>query len=535
MFIDGCKIEKNTRINADVCIIGSGPAGLTIASEFANQDFKVVVLESGGRKFRHPTQWLYIAKNVGRPYFDITYVRHRMVGGSSYKWSGVCRPLDEIDFEKRDWLPNSGWPFGLGELSPYYDRACRYMQLPTSDFSTRGYLTAGQAEIQNERIETKIYQHSPPTDFNLEFADRIAAAPNVDIIYHANAVNIQADQSGHTINFVQAATLTGRKFQIHAGIFVLACGGIENPRILLASNNVHQNGLGNQNDLVGRYFNEHVTLYSAALSAPQEDIFSGVYTPLDYEKTLPNLPPTATFSLRQEAMRAEQLLNARAEIVWRPTYKFGSDYNSLSGYSFTRLAEILSHNRFITDYTPRDFMNAAANPARVFRILRQQLKQKSSPNYSIALRLMGETVPNPDSRITLSNRRDFLGMPRLQLDWRLTEQDRLSFFKYQKLLIAELRSLGFNIMEPKLELDSSGWPYAIIPGKHHNGTTRMHVDPKQGVVDPDCKVHDISNLYIGGSSVFPTSGSANPTFTITAMAIRLADHIKSKINSVPNL
>ena len=532
MIVDGHKVERDFEFKTDVCIIGSGPAGLTLAREFAKKDFQVVLLESGGRKFRHPSQWLYIGNNIGRPYFDIVFTRHRMLGGSSYKWSGMCRPLDPIDFEERPWLPYSGWPFGRNELEPYYDRAYEYLQLQSTGFSTENFLLPKQREIKNDQIETKVYQFSPPTDFSEEYADEIAGAGNVKIIYHANVVGIDVNEDGNEVRQVKIATLTRRKFRVSARVFVLACGGIENARLLLVSNKVLKNGLGNQNDLVGRFFNEHVALYFAAISSSQKDTFSGIYKPLDYENTKLNLPPTATFSVKQEVMRGKRLLNARAEIVGRPTYKFGSDYNSLAGVSFTRLAEVLSHDRFVKDSSWRDFIHVAEKPSTVMRIIKDQFKNKSSRNYSIALRLMAETIPNPRSRITLSNKRDLLGMNRINLDWRLTEQDQVSFNNHQKLLIKELRSIGFNLKEIEFELDNTGWPYAIIPGKHHMGATRMHSDPKIGVVDPNCKVHSISNLYIAGSSVFPTSGSANPTFSITALTIRLGDHIKGVMKNL---
>jgi len=533
MIIDGNKVEQDQTIETDVCIIGGGPAGITLACEFASKDFKVVLLESGGKKFRHPSQWLNIAYNVGRPYFDIVFTRHRMLGGSTYKWYGLCRPLDPLDFEERPWLPYSGWPYEKDVLDPFYDRACQYFQLPTTDFSTSNFLDLDQTEIQNDRIETKVYQFSPPTDFSAQYADDVASAGNIDIIYHANVVSIDVNGDGKEVRQVKVATLTRRKFRVSARIFILACGGIENARLLLVSNNVIKSGLGNQNDLVGRFFNEHPHAFHAEITSPEPNRFSGIYRPLDYKINAKNQPPLGVISLRQEIMRENQLMNSCAILVRRPLYKFNADYNSLTGVSLTRLAELLSHSSFIRESTWRDLKNVVSQPAVGLRILREQMKNNMAPRVSVSVRFMVEAAPNPDSRISLSKKRDFLGVNRINLDWRLTDQDLESFNRYRNILLYELRAMGFNVNEIDFEFDDSGWQYTMTAAKHHLGTTRMHSAPKQGVVDPECKVHGIANLYIAGSSVFPTSGCANPTFTIIALTLKLADQINGIMKNSP--
>jgi choline dehydrogenase-like flavoprotein len=533
MFIDGHKVETDYEFETDVCIIGGGPAGITLACEFAKKDFKVVLLESGGKKFRHPSQWLNIAYNVGRTYFDIVFSRHRMLGGSTYKWYGLCRPLDPLDFKERPWVPYSGWPYGKSVLDPFYDRACKYFQLPTTDFSTENFLEPNQTEIQNERIVTKVYQFSPPTDFSAQYADAVAGAGNVDIIYHANVIDIDVNEDGKEVRQVKVVTLTRKKFRVSARIFILACGGIENARLLLVSNSVLKDGLGNQNDLVGRFFNEHPHAYYAELTSLEHNRFSGIYNPLDYKIDAKNLPPTSVISLRQEIMCENQLMNACAILVRRPLYKISADYNSVAGVSLTRMAELLSHSSCISESNWQDFKNVISQPAIGLRILREQFKNKMAPRGAVSLRIMVETAPNPDSRITISERRDFLGMNRINLDWCLTNRDLESSNSCRKLLFDEIKSLGYGVNEIDLELDDSGWPYAMTAAKHHMGTTRMHSIPKKGVVDPDCKVHGIENLYVTGSSVFPTSGCANPTFTIIALTLKLADHIKGIMEKTP--
>jgi len=535
MLLDGHKVEKGHTIETDVCIIGGGPAGITLAREFANKNFNVVLLESGGEKFRHPPQWLQIAYNVGRPYFDIVFTRHRMLGGSTYKWYGLCRPLDSIDFEERSWVPYSGWPINKETLDPYYDRASAYFQLPTTEFSTQNFLEPDQAEIQNNVIETKVYQFSPPTDFREQYLHETAGAGNISIIYHSNVTKLESNETGTKVIEVKVATLTGRKFQVSARVFIIACGGIENARLLLVSNSRVKPGLGNQHDLVGRFFNEHPHTFYAQILDTENNRFRGIYKSLDYKIDAKNQPPTGVFSLRQEIMRKNKLLNSCAILVNRPDYKLGTDYNSLTGVSLSRLAELFSHNSFIKATTWRDLKNIIFDPATGLRILKNQIENKISPKGSITLRFMIEAAPNPDSRVTLSEKKDFLGVNRINLDWRLSEQDLVSYINYNKVLVSELRTLGFSVNEIKFEPDETGWPYAMTAAKHHLGATRMHQEPQKGVVDSNCKVHGMENLYIAGSSVFPTSGCANPTLTIIALTLRLADHIKQTMDNMPSL
>lgn len=526
MFRDGRTVPEKEELIADVCIIGGGPAGLSIARELSNEEFSVIVLESGKEKFFHPTQALNLAKSIGRPYFDPVHTRHRVLGGSSTTWFGLCRPLDKIDFEERNWVPNSGWPFGIEEIEPYYLRAAEIFELPRKDFLLENYLDEGQQKIETDRIETSVFQFSPPTDFRDTYAEEIARAENCQILLNSNVQEIVTSEDGARVSEVVVKTRRKNTFTVKAKVFILASGGIENPRILLNSNRTHKAGLGNQNDLVGRYFNEHPHMFNATLSHPSADFFQGIYSPMDYKNPVSPMPPTSSLVLRDEIKREEKILNACAVLVERPAYKMKKEYSSTSGLGFMRLAEIISHDRSPFDSPIADLRRVARKPGDLVKILTGQAGSFLNKHKVVSLRIMMETAPNPESRITLADRRDMLGNRRASVDWQLTSRDNEDFKRFKAIMFKELESLGFRVNEIEHELDETGWPVSMVAAKHHSGTTRMHKDPARGVVNENAKVHGVGNLYIAGNSVFPTSGFSNPTFTLVALAIRLADHIK---------
>lgn len=348
---------------------------------------------------------------------------------------------------------------------------------------------------------------------------------------NANVVEIHTNVDGQSVNHVKVATLNQKSIKVSSKVFILAAGGIENPRLLLASNKVQKNGLGNQNDLVGRFFNEHPHMFIAKIYHENPAIFGGIYSGMDYKNPIPLMPPTSAISLNEKSLREYQLRNGCAVLVERPGYKFEREYNSLAGLGFTRLAEILTHDRAPYDSLLKDIKRLLSDPKAVLRIFSKQAQKVLSPDRHIALRIMMEAEPNPVSRITLSEKKDAFNMPRINLDWRLSSRDLDDLNRFKKILFRELRSLGFVINEIDHELDAAGWPNGMVAAKHHSGMTRMHVDPNYGVVDENSKVHGISNLYIAGNSVFPTSGFTNPTFTIIALTLRLADHIKLEMKS----
>lgn len=536
MLLDGRNLPDGEILEADVCIVGGGAAGIALAKEFIGADFKVSLFESGGYKHDHRTQLLYRAENHGRPYYDMEFTKQRYFGGATNKWYGRCRPLDAIDFDTRPWVKHSGWPFGRNEMDPFYTRAHSVCQLGSDNYNADAWEAPEkkQLPLNGTNIETKIFQFSPPTRFGQEYLDLIKRAKNIKTFLFSNAVSVALNPEGKKVSHVNFATLRGNKFQVKAKLFILAASALEVTRLLLVSNDVQRGGIGNQYDIVGRFFMEHPHIFNAVLNTPLTDEQSRFYNILNYDTDSRNIGTVGALGLKEDTIRREQMLNASAFFVRRKGYKIDNRYFSKGGVALTQFMDTFRH----TNAPGLQFFRYAGNTLKhikeVTGILGLRLKWVVKPTTWVAIRSQLETAPNPDSRVSLSLKKDRLGMNKLKLDWRLTELDLESFSKFNRMVVEGLRIAGIEVRHFNHEVDESGWPVSMVAGKHHMGTTRIHQDPKQGVLDADCKVHGVANLFIAGSSMFPTSGQANPMLTIVALAIRLADHVKHIMSQAPN-
>jgi choline dehydrogenase-like flavoprotein len=537
MLLDGRNIPNNGMNETDVCIIGGGAAGITLAREFAGARFKVSLFESGGYRFNHRTQLLYRAVNCGQTYYDIEFTKQRYFGGATNKWYGRCRPLDAIDFETRPWVKHSGWPFGKKELDPFYFRAHDVCQLRSANYDPSFWETdeKKQLALNGTPIESKIFQFSPPTRFASEYVNIFKTAPNIQLFLNSNAVSIALNPEGGRVTHVNFATLAGNKFQVKARLFILAASALEIARLLLVSNDVHSGGIGNQHDLVGRFFMEHPHIFDAILTTALPDKMARFYKILDYDIKSENLGTVAALGLTENTIRLEKMLNASAFFIRRKGYKSDDRYFSKAGVTLTKVMDTFNHTCAPGIQFFRYAKDTIKDIKAVSGIVKQWLNGLVKPITCMTIRTQLETAPNPDSRVTLSQKKDRLGMNKLRLDWQLTDLDLESYRKFNQILCKGLRMAGIGVRPFKHDLDEYGWPVSMVAGKHHMGTTRMHQDPKKGVLNADCKVHGVANLYVAGSSIFPTSGQANPMLTLVALAIRLADHVKQAMSDTPRI
>jgi len=499
MFIDGRTIAGQSAIETDVAIIGAGAAGITLARELAGTSWRVALIESGNFDLDDDTQALYDGES-GAVDYPLAESRLRYFGGTTNHWGGWCRPLMPIDFEGRPALGIPAWPIGRADLDPHYRRAADACQLNSADFddpATWQSRTGKPAlELPDDDLVTRFFLYSPPTRFGETYRDQVDKASNVTTYLNSNVLEIVPNAEGEQVERLTIATLAGNRFEIRPRICILATGGIENARLLLASDSVQSSGLGNGHDLVGRYFMEHVTPPGqvAAIAATDETVipFYYVHTP-----NIGNVAMRAVFMPSDDYLRRENRFSASLSIyeAHAPGDKSkGGDPKLEPG-----LLEMLRS------------MGAAKGPA-------------GGMIYGVACAT--EPQPLADNRVTLSAARDALSMRKPRLTWRPTQAERDSL--YQNLM-SLARSFGRWHCAVQVAIpNQADWQDAEIGwGNHHMGTTRMSTDPTQGVVDADCKVHGIANLYIAGSSVFPSCGPVNPTLTIVALAMRLADHLKT--------
>ena len=522
MLIDTRTIPDESQIEADICIIGAGAAGISMALEFADTSTKICLVESGGLKPDRVTQNLYVGNSVGWDY-DLEQTRTRFFGGSTNCWGGWCRAFHEDDFKNRSWVPNSGWPLTKDDLNPYYRRAADLMGLSEVAYSLEEFQAANQdSELQllapnSARIGTEISQLLEERHLGRAQRDPIKLSQNIRVYLNANLTRLNAASNGRYIDSAAVQCLNGVRATVRAKFFVLACGGIENARLLLHANDVMACGLGNQHDLVGRFFMDHPRQEIGTLHLRNPDTVCGLY---DLHTGFFHSSLIASFNI----CFAEQKKNKTANSYTYINMEY-SDPNAKAIKAFREVVLTLHKSQYF-NIKARDLLTVVTSPIMIARHLVGTLLRPKFLLKRQRLEMIIEPVPNPDSRVTLSDNTDALGMRRSNLDWRLSDLDKRTFLRSRRILAEELERTGTGRVEFDQEDDEFELPKDIRYSWHHMGTTRMHDDPKKGVVNPHCQVNGIENLFVSGSSVFPTVAADMPTLTISALAIRTADRLK---------
>jgi choline dehydrogenase-like flavoprotein len=521
MLVDARSIPSDELIASDVCIIGGGPAGISIALALKQRAVKIVLLESGGVSPDEEAQRLNQGIATGHRYYGLDTCRVRGLGGSTNMWGGWCRPLDDEDFDERDWMPHSGWPVTKAELAPYYARAQGVCRLGPYDYDARRWPDAAHHSNRASASSTlsDIVFQIGPTRFGREYRADLARASNVTVLMHANATELEMDASHRRVVRVRVATLAGSSFAVASRIFVLAAGGIENPRILLASRRQRGCGIANEHDLVGRFFTEHLHV-PVGILRPKSGTAS-----FYGERRTRGVTVRGGMSLCA-AVRSQRQLHGCGV-----TFHNSDDPHDVlsptrmpAGYESLRLLMKAARHGERPAHVWHHATNVLTSLDTVATLAYRKVVKPHAAALMIGCRT--EQVPNPDSRVTLDESRDPFGVPRARLHWTLTARDIGSFREFLTLWPGELAHLGH--VEPFFPRGDNGWLERVAAGAHHIGTTRMHRDPRKGVVDEHCRAHGVSNLYVAGSSVFPTAGWTPPTLTIIALALRLADHLATR-------
>lgn len=493
MFIDARSVDDAAVMGCDVCIVGAGAAGITLATELSRADLDVCVLESGGLTPEADTQRLYEGESVGgrykisgEPAGPVSASRLRFFGGSTNHWVGFCRPLDAFDFEPRPYARSEGWPIRRASLGAYYARAQRICDLGPNTYEPEFWARrAGGRPLREDRnVTNAVFQMSPPTRFGPTYRRALERARRVRVLLNANAVALAAPE-GRAVRRLEAATLNGRRFAIRARTYVLAAGAIENARLLLASQAGRRTGVGNEHDLVGRFFTDHPQGRAATLAVPMSSRALDFYRPDAGMRRR----AVGTLTTTDTAVRSERLLRFSAIVL----------------------------------DSPADPPPLAEGVPKLMQLMGERGKVRF-----LGLHMSSEVAPNRDSRVTLGDDTDALGVPRVRVDWQLGELERRSVERSLELIGRHLGALGVARLLSHPRQNDRFWEDEVTGGSHHLGTTRMHRDPRRGVVDADCRVHGMANLYVAGSSVFPTTGYANPTLTIVALALRLADRLRGR-------
>ncbi|MDJ0919935.1 MAG: GMC family oxidoreductase [Henriciella sp.] len=525
MLWDFNKDELGADISADVCVVGAGVAGQTLAMRLASEGRSVILVESGGLEFNSGTQALSDGDVSGEPYYDLISSRLRLFGGTAAIWGGRCAELDPIDFERRDFVPHSGWPIEKADLEPYYKRA--YALLGIDQPNAKPPLRSTSVDMKGfapDRLETGFWRFDEDGErFTNTSRGNLS---DVDILLNANMTEMDVAETGE-VKAITVSSSTGKRTKILARNYVLAAGAIETVRLLMGSVPQRPNGFGNARDLLGRYFMEHPHARGG------EIVSEKLATSL---RALPRMQRAqgrrfaAYVRLSEAEQRRQGVLNSSLSLAPR---RHEGDSPELVRALKEKLKHDLPSTRFWrTSYKRLKNLSTMAREqvdpwASVWAV-----KQPGSQRGLYAV-IRAEQAPNPESRIILSSRKDRYGTPLAELNWQFSELDKRSVKALMTTLKSEYQRLGWGDVQLADWLDDPSTRWAFDPlisshpigGYHHMGGTRMAEDPALGVVDANSRLFESPNLYIASSSVFPTGGWANPTLTIIALAERLADHL----------
>ena len=545
MILDLNDMEAGAELAASVAIVGGGVAGIILATRLAEAGRSVLLLEAGGEEREAETQALYDGEVADQAlHAPLATYRERRLGGSSTIWGGRCVPFDPIDFEARDWIPQSGWPFGQEELLPFYEEGNAFCEAGRFAYSAAQAFPNGTRPIISNFAgrsfsDDTLERFSCPSNFGTRYKGRLRSEPNVRVLLHANVTRIHASPSGE-VRGLAVKTLGGKEFSVTAATFILAAGGLEIPRLLLTSTDHHEAGLGNGYGWVGRTYMCHIagTIGRLKVATP-----SGVSH--GYDISQEGIYCRRRFLLKASAQRELQVGSFVARLhhprIPDPSHRTGflsALFLMKPFISYEYRKRLHGEGGVIWRDLPAHLRNLACDPVDTARTLAHwafadTLADRKFPSIIVkpksgeyTLDFNAEQEPNPDSRVTLTAERDRLGQQKLRVDWRYTANDIRTVRLSLRALEADLQACGAATLRFD---DDEVEPCATRDGAyggHHVGTTRMSGGPKDRVVDSDCRVHGTPNLYIASSSVFPTSSHANPTLTIAALSLRLAKHLQ---------
>jgi choline dehydrogenase-like flavoprotein len=554
MIVDARKAGLPDRLAFDLVIVGAGAAGITVALALAETQLTIALVEAGGDRFSAKEQEFYAGDDVKPATHSPAHLyRQRLLGGSTAIWGGRCIPFDPIDFDTRDWMGCARWPISHEDVVGYFPPAMQLAEagLPEFDASRAfpgepGPMVDGV--LADDIVLDRVERFSKPSHFGRAYRARLAKAPRLTVLTRAPVTQILVQRESGQARGVRIDA-GGRTVELVAPRVVVAAGGIETARLLLASNEARPLGLGNERDLVGRFYQSHLEGRVGTLRflVPPQSVR------LDYALSHDAIYCRRYIWLAPKAQRMHRL----AGLALRPGHPSIVDpahrHPVLSAMYLVKNFIVPEYARKITaleeparakyssrySYYGAHLRNIAFGATRLasFAVVwtrRRTLSVRKLP--SVVLRdprgiypaeVSAEQEPNYDSRVLLGKSRDPLGMPRVAIDWRVTDGD------YERLAaglrtISQAFSASSSVRYDVEEIGPDALRAAMVPvAGHHIGTARMAESPETGVCNRNGEVFSVPGLFIAGAAAFPTSSFANPTLTLIALALRLADYLRS--------
>jgi choline dehydrogenase-like flavoprotein len=549
MIRSGATLADGGETEADLAIVGAGVMGVALAIRLAGRAGRVLLIEAGDERFRPADNVsFFTAESVDDARHAPTELyRRRMLGGTTSVWGGRCIPFDSEDFAPSPERP--GWPIVFAEVDAHVPDALAFLDAGEPEFSANAALPVPPLPIGEAPADLRlnvIERYSKPTNVWRKFRDNLIRSADITVLEQAVCTEVLDDETAGRVVGLVIRTPSGGRHKILAESIVLACGGFETPRLLLASRTRRPHGLGNDRDLVGRNYMAHLVSSAENVGVLQFSVAASARA-FGFTKTRDGIYARRMILLSPQARRREGLPN----IVFRPSRP---PMNDASHGSSVLSAMFLARSLLIPPEYARSLAAKLGSlpPLEAWRehgrniiadipgltrfsgdfLARRVLASRKLPSVFLyrkdgiyPLEFNAEQLPNPDSRVKLGRETDSFGVPRLVLQWRYYEAELDAICRAYRVLASAFADSGLGRVELQPDLRTSIARALVPQGGHHIGTTRMGPDASSGVVDPNCEVWGVRGLFVAGTAVLPTSGFANPTLTALALAFRLAEHL----------
>jgi len=531
MQIDARSLPADAQLDADVAIVGAGPAGIALALELARAGHRVVLIESGGASFSASTQRLGDTVGEDPTHVSMSLTTRRQIGGASNLWAGRCVPFDPVDFQPRQIVGGAGWPLEYDELQAYFARACEWCVCGEATFDAREIPNLAERSLipgwpEGDIKATALERWSLPTNFGRSYRETLDDSPLLTLATHLTCTEIVCDEGGASVSHMLAKTLRGERVTVRAARYVLACGGLEAVRLLFASNRFHTDGIGNHSGHLGRWYMAQIMVSIARRFTFSERALLAYDLPntamyLDnpeigdpsHENAILSLIYLMLISPLGGRLVAEGIRQAKTKTA-HPVSLGKHFKNVLRNLGpAVKFALTVGYQRYLKRgrKVPGVFISSASN---VYPILYH-----------------GEHLPHYASHVAPSVERDALGMPRLRTQLHFADADISSVIQAHEHLDRYLRLHGLGHLEYVHQDRARAVREQLFGGYAQIGITRMSAGPEDGVLDRNLAVHGFDDLFVASSSAFVTSSQANPTLMIVAFALRLADHLHNVLSN----
>ncbi len=498
-------------LRTTVCVIGSGPAGAIVAVELARTGIDVLVVEAGSKLPDHDSDTLDHLEVSGSA--DLRFNHARQLGGATNLWAGRLAPFEAIDFQRRDWVPGSGWPLSGAEIEPYYRKVGDVLGIPGAEYFANRR-TPEHNFLISSTIETKPFQWAKKPFLAGDYIESaMEQFPNLKLALNAPVVRLIESNNTQTVETAEFILPGGDTGRIHARYFVLAAGGIETPRLLLNSTTVRNSGIGNDHDNVGRYLSTHPKANMASLILNKS--VSTNHALFTDEHVSGGLLRYG-IGLSAETQKQHRLLNHYVQLLPFLEYQANTLFEKIKKSS-TMDSPLIDRTPLIRGFVPGFGLMVFEVLGRLGRFQRRARK--------FILRAFLDQYPDRNNRLMLSSACDSNGMPKVDVKWVFSQPDRVSVLEFFRLMDEDVVARGIGHIEYQKLRETDDWPIIGIHS-HFMGATRMGTNPADSVTNGDCGVHGSDNLFVAGPSLFPVYGYANPVYTIGALSLRLADHLK---------